>query len=133
MIETVLILFVLLEMKHFFADFPLQTQWMIDQKGTFFSSGSVAHAGIHGVLTFFVFLGVGIAFVVAGAPVWSVFITAVCLGMADLWFHAAIDSLKMTFGTKDITTPRFWQEFGLDQYAHHMTYVVLIILFLVLI
>ena len=46
--------------------------------------------------------------------------------------HYHIDWLKVHFGSKDITKPVFWNQFGLDQLAHQVTYLVLAYLLLIL-
>jgi hypothetical protein len=40
--------------------------------------------------------------------------------------HYHIDWTKVKFGSKDNTKPIFWMQFGLDQLAHQVTYVIMI-------
>jgi hypothetical protein len=37
--------------------------------------------------------------------------------------HYHIDWAKVHFGIKDQTKPLFWNQFGLDQLAHQLTYL----------
>jgi hypothetical protein len=39
--------------------------------------------------------------------------------------HYAIDYLKVKYGCKDNTKPLFWNQFGLDQLAHQVTYLAI--------
>jgi hypothetical protein len=39
--------------------------------------------------------------------------------------HYHIDWTKVKFGIKDITKPMFWTQFGLDQLAHQITYILM--------
>jgi hypothetical protein len=39
--------------------------------------------------------------------------------------HYHIDWIKVRFGTKNMQTPLFWQQFGYDQLAHQATYVLM--------
>ena len=40
--------------------------------------------------------------------------------------HYLVDFTKVKYGTKDLTKPVFWTQFGLDQLAHHFTYIWMI-------
>lgn len=116
----ILTLMTLLILKHFIIDFPAQTpyQWM--NKGTYGHLGGILHAGLHGVGTFIVF----VIFVVTP---WAIF-----LGLLDALIHYHIDWIKMNvnkkYGWKADTHPEFWIALGLDQLAHYLTYILLILL-----
>nr|WP_298094528.1 DUF3307 domain-containing protein [uncultured Shinella sp.] len=104
--------------KHFLADFLLQTDWMAagkDQpKGWLLPLA--AHAGVHGAMTAGLFLAV------APSLAW--------LGFADMLIHGAIDRLKSISTRRKALTPRqtaFWWLFGLDQTLHHLTHIGLAI------
>lgn len=104
--------------KHFLADFLLQTDWMAAGKDR--PKGWLlplaAHAGVHGVMTAALFLAV------APPLAW--------LGLADMLIHGAIDRLKSISTRRKALTPRqtaFWWLFGLDQSLHHLTHIGLAI------
>lgn len=54
--EYLIVLISFLTLKHFFADFPLQSNWMISQKGYYGKLGGIVHAGIHGIFSFLIVL-----------------------------------------------------------------------------
>jgi len=104
--------------KHFLADFLLQTDWMAAGKDR--PKGWLlplaAHAGVHGAMTAALFLAV------APPLAW--------LGLADMLIHGIIDRLKSISTRRSALTPRqtaFWWLFGLDQSLHHLTHIVLAI------
>ena len=104
--------------KHFLADFLLQTDWMAAGKDR--PKGWLlplaAHAGVHGAMTAALFLAV------APPLAW--------LGLADMLIHGAIDRLKSISTRRKALTPRqtaFWWLFGLDQSLHHLTHIGLAI------
>lgn len=115
----ILELITLLIIKHFVADFLLQNNWMVNQKGYYLQAGGVVHALIHGILTFFVLsyvTGEGIAFVAA---------------LLDFVLHYHIDWAKMKLGrTFNWTTNdrMFWVAIGFDQMLHYLTYVLIILI-----
>jgi len=53
----------------------------------------------------------------------SPMIILIC-GLIDLVVHYHVDWLKVKFGSKDITNPQYWREFGADQLAHQLTYLL---------
>lgn len=104
--------------KHFLADFLLQTDWMAAGKDR--PKGWLlplaAHAGVHGAMTAALFL------IVAPPLAW--------LGLADMLIHGVIDRLKSISTRRSALTPRqtaFWWLFGLDQSLHHLTHIGLAI------
>lgn len=110
-----LILVTLFIVKHFFADFPLQTYNMVCQKGTYLAKGGIVHSGIHAVMTFLIL----------------VFFTkfAVLFALLDFIIHYHVDYAKMNLSKK--YTPqdnKFWVWLGFDQLLHYLTYVLIIFL-----
>ena len=101
-----------LTLKHFLADFLLQTRWMASGKEA--DQGWLlplaCHAGIHGAGTLLVAL--------AFAP------EAWWLGLLDTLIHGLIDfgkaraSLQFRFQPHQ---PVYWWLFGLDQFLHQIT------------
>ena len=109
-----------LVLKHFIADYMLQTAWMIKGKGNFLSSGGYLHAGIHAV-------GTIIVFALFSLPV-ALFATLVAV---EFVIHYLIDFTKTNSGDQisSAENPRvFWMIHGFDQLLHHLTYIALAIL-----
>jgi hypothetical protein len=115
-----MLLLFLLCVKHFFADYVWQTNSMVTgkrQRVDWFG-WLMAHAGVHGVLTFVVLL----LFV---TPLW-----AACLGLFDCIVHATVDRLKCHPDLGGRYTPDqqiFWVLMGLDQLLHVATYFVIVL------
>ncbi len=98
--------------KHFLADFVLQTSALA--RGKEQAHGWVVplalHAGGHGVLTLL------IALLVAPQLWW--------LGLADFAIHFLIDHGKTLIGRRGGWTPQdaqYWWLFGFDQFLHQAT------------
>jgi hypothetical protein len=114
MIEIIYLL-ALFGIKHFLADFLWQFPYMVRDKGHYGAPGGMTHAGIHGILTFFVVIG---------------FVRpedAVTLALIDSAVHYHIDWAKTNLSRGlGIEDHRFWVWFGLDQTLHYLTYIVII-------
>lgn len=111
-----LIILLLLQIKHWYFDFANQTTDEIKYKGIYLDWRGITHSLKHAVATtaiFFLFANLEIAII---------------LGLIDFLIHYHVDWIKMKWGTKDITTLKFWNQFGLDQLAHQITYLMLILL-----
>ena len=115
MIE-ILVLFALLSIKHFIADFVLQYDYMVQEKGYYGKVGGIHHSLIHGFGTWAIF--------------WSfAYPMAFWLAVADFIAHYHIDWAKMKIGRTKGYTPadrQFWFWIGFDQLLHYITYVFLI-------
>lgn len=123
--NDILCLLSLLIFKHFIVDFPMQTERMVDEKGTYGSYGGLMHSGLHGwatmiVVTAFLPLITGWEVVAAG-------IIGIVIGLADAVAHYHIDWVKMNLG-RDFTIKdkMYWTLLGLDQMLHYLTYILLI-------
>ena len=109
----VFVLLALFQLKHFVADYLLQTRYMLGkfQDGWEFFPPLLAHAGVHACFT---------AAICAywGAPIWW--------GLADLVAHFVMDRVKAGprwLGRFNNTrTQRFWVILGFDQMVHHLTH-----------
>ena len=115
-----LVLFLLsgLELKHFIADYLLQTGWMIGGKGNLASPGGYAHAGIH-------VIGSAIVLLLVHIPLPALALLLV----AEFVVHYALDFAKVYYGRgidPDEDAQRFWALHGLDQLFHQLTYVAMI-------
>jgi len=113
MFEALLLLFI----KHFICDFPLQTSpWMYENKGQYLHLGGITHAAIHAVGTWL------ILFFFIGADAWS-------FALLDFIIHYHIDWAKVSLNNRFNYQPNhngFWFLLGLDQLLHHLTYFLII-------
>lgn len=115
-----IVLLLLLQLKHAVADGPLQTLWMLREKGHYGRRGGLAHAAIHGA-------GALAALFVSGmaAPV------ALALAAADAIFHYHIDFAKETLVRRfdwSNDKPMFWWALQADQMLHQSSYVAIAVL-----
>lgn len=105
------------QLKHYAADYLLQTPWIIAGKGHLDRPGGYVHAGIHAVLSV-------PALLLAGLDLPKV----VALCAAEFAVHFAIDHSKALLSRgskKGPTTAAFWALHGGDQCIHHLTYLVM--------
>jgi hypothetical protein len=111
--------FAYLSLKHFIADYLLQTDAMIKKKGYYGNITGMFHSILHGVLTFW----------------WFFFMrpeVAIISGLFDAICHYHIDFLKVNLTKSEKLTPvdkDFWIFLGFDQYLHYMTYCLILKLF----
>ena len=115
---TVLILLSLLQIKHMFADYFLQTPKMLSGRGEYLHLGRAQHAGVH-------VLGSAIAFLIVGASV--PFIALIML--AEWVVHFNIDWGKARYSEArgyGPTEAGFWRAAGFDQALHHLTYLAMV-------
>jgi hypothetical protein len=118
MFGLVLLLLVGLEIKHYVADYLLQTGWMIGGKGNLAAPGGYVHAGIH-------VAGSAIVLLLAHVPLLAVGELVV----AEFVIHYALDFAKVYYGhgiDPDQDASRFWGLHGLDQLFHQLTYAGMI-------
>lgn len=116
-VGSVLLLLCLLQIKHLFADFFLQTPKMLSGRNEYLHAGRAQHAGVHA-------LGSVVVFVLMGAPVG--FTLAICLAEWVVHFH--IDYGKARYSEKKDLTPQqavYWRAMGTDQCLHQLTYVAM--------
>jgi hypothetical protein len=112
----ILILSLLLQIKHCYADFVLQTYMQTIKKGVWLDPIGISHTMDHVYCTLITLLV--FSFIVPlGAGV--ILLTAVIEGI----IHYLVDFTKVKYGSKDNTKPIFWTQFGLDQLAHQVTYL----------
>ncbi|QFT59059.1 hypothetical protein FIU94_09505 [Sulfitobacter sp. THAF37] len=117
-LQLVLLLMTLLQAKHLFADFFLQTPRMLTDKARYLHMGRVQHAGLHAGLSLLALLLVGTA------PALAV---AICVAEWIAHFH--IDWIKGWHGERSGKGPDqagYWRAFGVDQFLHQLTYVAML-------
>lgn len=119
MTETVFLLLVLYQLKHYLADFPLQGAWMLGKfrPGWDFVGPLAAHAGVHGLFT------------LAIAAVFGAGWFAVGLAVFDFVTHFVVDRIKASpdlLGRYKPDQRQFWWALGGDQMAHHLCHYFII-------
>lgn len=112
-----LVLLFLLQAKHLFADFYLQTPKMLRNRGVYLHIGRLQHAGIHAV-------GSLVAFVLVGVPI----VTALVIAVVEWAVHFHIDWGKGRWSDHTGHGPDqagYWRAFGVDQALHQWTYLIM--------
>jgi hypothetical protein len=112
----ILILLLLLQIKHCYADFYLQTYMQTVKKGVWMDPIGLSHTVDHIYSSLIVMLGFSLF--VSINPISIIFVVTV-----EGIIHYLIDFIKVKYGCKDNTKPIFWTQFGLDQLVHEMTYL----------
>lgn len=120
LLELALVVLVLLQVKHWLVDYVNQTEQEILTKGKYMAVPGVYHSIKHGLATIAILAAVH--FVYPGLTLGF----AVLLGILDFIVHYHVDWVKTNFGTKNTQNKKFWVQHGLDQLAHHLTYVVIV-------
>lgn len=117
---SLLCLMCLFILKHFIADFPLQSQRMVNEKGTYGARGGLDHAATHTMFTLIILL----AWLPFYEP-WA--LLAVVLASLDGVLHYHIDWAKMNLGRGLTPEDRsYWTLLGVDQLLHYLTYILII-------
>ncbi|MBI2121927.1 MAG: DUF3307 domain-containing protein [Candidatus Sungbacteria bacterium] len=136
MLGTVFLLLAIYQIKHFLADFPLQTEYMLGKfkDGWGFLPPLLAHAGVHAVFT-----------IIIVAYFSGSLYLAFALGVFDFVIHFFMDRIKaggkylgrykaLTAKEYILATPKqkqhnkfFWWSLGLDQMVHHFTHYTIIV------
>lgn len=114
-----LLLMCFLQLKHYYADFVVQTYAQTIRKGIYKDPVGISHSLDHIVGSLVVLL-IASFFVSISLPK----ILLLCFIEGLLHYH--IDWCKVYFGIKDLTKPLFWNQFGMDQLAHQLTYLGMI-------
>lgn len=116
-------LLLLLQIKHWYADFVVQTYMQTVKKGVWLDPVGISHSLDHVYSTLTALLIFNFFVPVSG-------LLMLLLAFAEGIVHYIIDFVKVKYGCKDNTKPLFWNQFGLDQLAHQACY--LLIAFLIL-
>lgn len=122
MIESLILMFAL-QVKHYYADFAIQTYAQTIRKGIYRDLVGISHSLDH-ILGSLLVLSAASFFVSFSLPLMIV----LCFAEGILHYH--IDWVKVHYGTKDLTKPLFWNQFGMDQLAHQFTYLGMVYLLL---
>lgn len=111
-----LILLALLQIKHFVADFVIQTYMQTVKKGVWLHPVGVSHSIDHAYCSLIVLLAFSMWWTVSPQLILLVVLVESVL-------HYIIDYTKVRFGNKNMVAPLFWTQFGLDQLLHQLTYI----------
>lgn len=122
MFETLLLFFVL-QLKHYAADFVIQTYAQTVRKGIYRDPVGISHSVDH-------VIGSLIALFIASFIIKLSLPLVILLCFLEGILHYHIDWVKVHFGIKDITKPLFWNQFGIDQLAHQLTYLLMVFVLL---
>ena len=114
------LLLVLFQLKHFVADYPLQTEYMLGKfkNGWDFIPHLVAHTFVHATITFI------ISFTFTQSIKWSIIFS--CF---DFIIHFSMDRIKAVKKYLNRWKPDekyFWWALGFDQMIHHFTHYIII-------
>ena len=118
--ETIVLLF-LFQVKHWYADFKIQTYMQTVKKGIWLNPVGISHSVDHmwgSMLALLVF-----SIIITPITWWLIILIAI----AEAVIHYIIDFTKVKFGCKDNTNPLFWNQFGLDQLAHQTCYLLIVL------
>lgn len=114
-----LILLLLIQIKHCYADFVLQTYMQTVKKGVWMDPVGISHTLDHIYCSLIALL------------LFSLFVPLSAISILIVSFvegiiHYLVDYTKVKYGSKDNTKPLFWTQFGLDQLAHQATYLAMV-------
>jgi hypothetical protein len=102
--------------KHFIADFVMQYDYMISDKGIYGAPGGLHHAATHACLTFFILV-----------IFYSNPNGILALSILDFVLHYHIDYIKQQLNQGLSAHDRmFWVWLGADQALHYLTYILII-------
>ena len=121
----ILALLVLLQIKHWYADFKIQTYMQTVKKGVWLDPIGMSHTGDHIKATLVVLT---VFWFIHPISIMSILTIALLEGI----YHYMVDFTKVKWGCKDNTKPLFWNQFGLDQLAHQLSYLAIVWYLLIL-
>ena len=120
----ILALLFLFQIKHWYADFKIQTYMQTVKKGVWMDLTGLSHSLDHVWGTLLIL------------TIFSMFhsispTVIIMIGIVEGIVHYLIDYTKVKYGCKDNTKPLFWNQFGLDQLAHQASYLLIVAFLLV--
>jgi hypothetical protein len=115
----ILALLLLFQIKHWYADFKIQTYMQTVKKGVWLDPIGISHSLDHVGATLTVLVCFSFMHTISAA-------TIVLISFVEGILHYLIDYIKVKYGCKDNTKPLFWNQFGLDQLAHQVTYLAMV-------
>ena len=115
----ILILLLLLQIKHCYADFVLQTYMQTVKKGVWLDPIGISHTTDHIYCTLVALLLFSLFVPLSASNI-------ILVSLVEGIIHYLVDYAKVKYGSKDNTKPIFWTQFGLDQLAHQATYLAMV-------
>lgn len=115
----ILLLMFLLQVKHWYADFVVQTYMQTVKKGVWLDPIGISHSLDHAWATMIALLVFSLFVPISAFIILMIASVEACL-------HYLIDFVKVKYGCKDNTKPLFWNQFGLDQLAHQICYILIV-------
>jgi hypothetical protein len=106
---------IVLQIKHFFCDYPFQSVYMLTNKGIYLHPGGILHAGLHALGSTAAFLVVTPTLPLGLAIVIGEFVVHYHLDWAKDQINRR---MKLTAAMRE-----FWWAIGADQLIHHLTYI----------
>ena len=114
----ILFLLTLLQVKHWYADFKIQTYMQTVKKGVWLDPVGMSHTCDHIYSSLIALLIFNIFYPISALNI-------VVVSFFEGIYHYLVDFTKVKYGCKDNTKPQFWTQFGLDQLAHQMSYILM--------
>lgn len=114
---ALIVVLVVLQVKHAICDYPLQTLYQLQNKGTYGHPGGLLHAGVHVIGTLPIFLVVTPTLWLGAAILASEFV-----------FHYHVDWAKdrwVKVHGYTYANAQFWWAMGFDQFLHHLSYIAI--------
>lgn len=125
--NTLFILLLALNLKHFIADFLLQPPFMYLNKGTYGHVGGISHSMLHALMTMFIIASMVTFLALPVAPMLCVLI-----GLMEFIVHYHTDwaKVKLTkkFNLSPTNSEKYWWLLGADQLIHALTYIFIAII-----
>jgi hypothetical protein len=119
-VNLTLVLITAFMLKHFLADFVLQTPYQVANKGTLGHPGGLIHVGIHLLLTLLVLsVCLPLPLVLMLPLLFMILVGEACIHYTMDWCKSNI--VHMTGWTA--SDPVYWWLTGFDQLVHGLTYV----------
>lgn len=118
-LDFLLFILLLFQVKHVLGDWVWQTGWMVNNKGIWGHPGGIVHAGLHGLLSLPVLY-------IAGLELLAVVIVAA----VEAVVHYHLDWIKGRHTRLKAQSPSdkaFWVWMGIDQFAHQVTYIAILL------
>jgi len=116
--EQIVAAMALFQVKHYAADYLLQSGYMVHNKGRYGHAGGIYHSGIHMLLSIPVLLLVGL-------PLVATLVTVIIEFAAHYHVDWGKEQIQKRLGVDDRQL-RYWQIFGADQLLHQLTYVAIL-------
>ena len=115
----IILLLILFQVKHWYADFAIQTYMQTVKKGIWLDPVGMSHSFDH---VWCSFVALVIFYFIHTIPLYTLVLIPAVEGV----LHYLIDYVKVRYGCKDNTKPLFWNQFGQDQLAHQLTYLAIV-------